>query len=124
MTTYTETNRAGDFLQYEVDRNLSRAEATLISGQNLGAGTVLGKITASGKYTILAPAAGDGSQTADAILVDAVDASGGDKKCVVVERLAVVKSAGLVWPGGITGPQKTTATTNLLAKNIKIMTSA
>ena len=124
MTTFTETNKAGDWLQWEVDRNFSRIAATLISGQNLKSGTVLGKITASGKYTILAPAGADGSQTADAVLLDDVDASGGDKVCTIVERFALLKSAGLTWPGGITGPQKTTATTNLLAKNLKILTSA
>lgn len=59
---------------------------TLISGQNLTRGALLGKITASGKYTLSASAAGDGSQTPTAILVEACDASGGDKTCLVFER--------------------------------------
>jgi hypothetical protein len=58
---------------------------TLISGQNLARGAVLGKITASGKYTLSASAAGDGSNTPTAILVDATDASGGDKLCGIYE---------------------------------------
>jgi len=49
-----------------------------ITGGAYARGTVLGKITASGKYTIALAAATDGSQTPIAILVDDVDASAGD----------------------------------------------
>ncbi|HEY8732269.1 MAG TPA: head decoration protein, partial [Candidatus Limnocylindria bacterium] len=41
---------------------------TLITGQNLARGAVLGKITASGKYTLSLSAAVDGSQVPDRIL--------------------------------------------------------
>ena len=51
---------------------------TLISGQNLARGAVLGKITASGKYTLSTSGAADGSQTPDCVLAEATDASGGD----------------------------------------------
>lgn len=44
----------------------------------LAAGTVLGRITASGKLVPAAIGAGDGSETPVAILVEAVDATGGD----------------------------------------------
>jgi len=57
--------------------------ATLISGQNLVRGAVLGRITASGKFTLSLAAASDGSQTPIAVLVEATDASGGDKACLV-----------------------------------------
>jgi hypothetical protein len=56
---------------------LSR-QITLVSGQNLPRGAVLGRITASGKYTLSASAAGDGSQTPDCILAEATNASAGD----------------------------------------------
>ena len=52
---------------------------TLISGQDLARGALLGKITASGKYTLSLSGASDGSETPEAILLDAVDASAGDK---------------------------------------------
>ncbi len=52
---------------------------TVISGQNLVRGALLGKITASGKYNLSLSAAVDGSQTPAAVLVDDVDASAGDK---------------------------------------------
>ena len=51
---------------------------TLISGQNLTRGSLLGKITASGKYTLSLSASGDGSQTPVAVLAHTTDASGGD----------------------------------------------
>jgi hypothetical protein len=57
---------------------LSR-QITLISGQNLVRGAVLGKITTGGKYNLSLSGAGDGSQTPDAILAEACDASAGDK---------------------------------------------
>ena len=56
---------------------------TLVSGQNLKRGALLGRITASGKLTLSTSAAGDGSQTPFAILIDDTDASGGDVNCGV-----------------------------------------
>lgn len=49
-------------------------KATLTGG-NYPAGTILGKITASGKYKSCASAANDGSQNAEAILAYATDAT-------------------------------------------------
>ncbi|MCD6432958.1 MAG: head decoration protein [Sulfurimonas sp.] len=51
---------------------------TIISGENLVRGAVLGKITASGKYNLSLSAAGDGSETAYSILAEDCNASGGD----------------------------------------------
>lgn len=54
--------------------------ATLVSGTvALTRGALLGQITATGKYTVYAGGAGDGSEDASAILADTTDASGGDK---------------------------------------------
>lgn len=64
------------------DHPIRTVEVTIISGQNLVRGSLLGKITASGKCNLSLSAAGDGSQTPYAILVDDVNASGGDKKGV------------------------------------------
>ena len=55
---------------------------TLITGQNLVRGAVLGKITASGKYNLSLSAAVDGSQTPDAILAEDCDATAADKETV------------------------------------------
>ncbi len=52
---------------------------TIASGAGiLPRGTVLGKITASGKYIKSASAASDGSQVPSAVLVDGVDATSAD----------------------------------------------
>lgn len=51
---------------------------TLISGQNLARGAVVGVITASGKLTLSLSAAADGSQTPYGILADDCNATAGD----------------------------------------------
>lgn len=51
---------------------------TIISGQTLLRGAVLGRITASDKYKLSLSASGDGSETPALILAVDVDASGGD----------------------------------------------
>ena len=51
---------------------------TVLSGQVLQRGAVLGKITASGKYVLALNTAADGSQSPAAIAVDYIDASAGD----------------------------------------------
>lgn len=51
---------------------------TVVSGQVVARGAVLGQITASGKYTLSLSAATDGSQNPSVIAADAIDASQGD----------------------------------------------
>ncbi|MQV37540.1 head decoration protein [Sinorhizobium meliloti] len=51
---------------------------TIVSGQNLKRGAVLGNITASDKYTLSASAAADGSEEPALVLAFDVDASAGD----------------------------------------------
>ena len=60
-------------------------KVTLVSGQNVEAGTVLGKITTGGKYTTSLSASSDGSETPDMIAAQDCDASGGDKEMLVFE---------------------------------------
>lgn len=79
MTTLTEGMHEGEFIGelamgigYHVD------ELTLVSGQNLAAGRVVGKITASGKYTAYDNTASDGSEVAAGVMYAAVNASSGD----------------------------------------------
>ena len=62
MPVLTEQPSMGDVLKYEVNPNYTREVVTLLAGMPYPVGSVLGKITASGKYT-LSPATGaDGSQ--------------------------------------------------------------
>ena len=58
---------------------------TLISGQNLVRGAVLGQITASGKYTLSLSAAADGSQTPAAVLADDCNAASADTLCGIYQ---------------------------------------
>lgn len=59
---------------------------TVLSGQNLVRGTLLGKITASGKFVKSLSASADGSQTPAAILADDCDASAADKAAIAFFR--------------------------------------
>lgn len=61
-------------------------------------GTVLGKVTASGKYKIAVQTAVDGSQTADAIVLGdyAIAATTDTKVLVLIKGPAIVSKAGLI----------------------------
>lgn len=90
---------------------------TLSGATKIKAGTVLGKITASGKYVPLNPGAADGSQNAAAILGAYKDVTAGDKPAAVVIRDCEVNASELLW-GAATAPQITTATGQLAALGI------
>jgi hypothetical protein len=113
MAIQTEPVHATEFILCEGcdEGSLSRESITVLSGQDLVTGTVLGKITASGKYKAYNNGASDGSEVAAGILYAACDASDGDKAAVAIVRLAEVASARL------TGLDAN-ATTDLKALNI------
>ena len=120
MTTLTEGKHAGGFLVWEVLRDFTRETVTLASGAGkLAPGTVLGKITTGGKFTVLTPGATNGSQNAAGLLWDGVDATDADTLGVVILRgPAIVNRHEIVWPEGATEAQITTATTALAALGI------
>jgi hypothetical protein len=118
MPELTEGRYGGEFLVSEGNGRISRETITVLSGQTLQPGAVLGKVTASGEHKVLAPAAVDGSEVAAAILYGAVNASGGDAEGVAILRLAEVNAAELVWPDGIEPAEKATALGELAALNI------
>lgn len=62
------------------------------------AGTVLGKVTATGKYKIAVQSAADGSQVADAIVMGevAVSAATDTKVLVLIKGPAIIGKGGLV----------------------------
>jgi hypothetical protein len=95
----------GDLLKYELNANVSRETVTLKSGTAYLLGSVLGTITASGKYRLspAAQVAGDeGAETATAVLLEAVDATGADKAGLVVARgPAIVSKAALVFDASV-----------------------
>lgn len=65
---------------------LAGRSITVLSGQVLVRGAVLGKITASGKYVLSLAAAADGSQVPDLILAEDVNATGADASGIAYER--------------------------------------
>ncbi len=67
---------AGDF-------PVATSNVTILSGQNLTRGAVVGRVTASGKYILSLSAANDGSQTPAGILAIDCHADGADKTAAV-----------------------------------------
>ena len=120
MPALNESNTLGDLLKYEAPNLFSRESITVGASANLTLGTVLGRVTASGKYVILAPAASDGSQTAAAVLLGDAAAASADAKGLILARHGIVADHALVWPGGITNAQKTAAIGQLEAKGILV----
>jgi hypothetical protein len=86
QATYQTTAFVPDGLIAQNAHLLVDEPITLISGQNLLRGAVLGKITASGKYTLSASAAVDGSQTPAAVLAVDTNAAAADKATVAYFR--------------------------------------
>lgn len=67
------------------DLKLVTRDVTILTGQVISRGTVLGKITSSGKYIKSLSAASDGSETPVAILADDVDATSADVNAPIYE---------------------------------------
>lgn len=110
MPVLTEQPSMSDVLKYEVNPNYTREVVTLLIGMPYPVGSVLGKITASGKYT-LSPATGaDGSQVASAVLLYAVDATLADAVGIVIARgPSIVSRAGLAFGATVDDGTKITA---------------
>jgi hypothetical protein len=113
MTVLTMSPTLGDLLKYELNASYCREAVTLKAGTDYALGSVLGKITASGKYR-LAPAAevtGDeGAEIATAVLIEAVDATAGDRTGLVIARgPAIVSKAALVFDASVDDATKTAA---------------
>ena len=98
----TDTKRLSNVLKQELwsDAAFCRAVVTVneAAAKSYVPGTVLGKVTATGKYKIAVQSAADGSQTADAIVMGLQDiaAATDTKVLVLVKGPAVISKAGLV----------------------------
>ncbi|WEJ33871.1 head decoration protein [Devosia sp. SD17-2] len=118
-----EGRYASDWLKREADSHFSREEAIIASGAGIvQTGTVVGKITASGKYKPVTVAASDGSQTAAGIVLNPVDATSADQNTVIIVRDAIVVHQGLKYGADIdTTNERTAITTALGALNPPII---
>jgi len=116
MPVLTQPPSIGDVLKFEVNPNYSRETVTLLQGMPYPVGSVLGRITASGKYKLATAAGADGAETATAVLLYAVDATLADAIGVVVARgPAIVSRAGLAYDGSVDDAAKITTKLGQLA---------
>lgn len=124
MTTLTETTHPGGFLVWEAFRDYTREVVTIATGGAnpvLQPGTVLGKITATGKYAAHDPAATDGTETAVAVLWGKADATAADVSAVALLRgPAIVNANDLVFAGTPTQPEIDAAHAALAAAGILV----
>jgi hypothetical protein len=116
MPTYTPQKTLGDLLLVEVAPGWTKQKATLLAGADYPLGTVLSKL--AGKYQALDPAAADGTEKAVGVLGEHVDATAADAPGVVIARGATLELTELVWPAGITEPQKAAALDQLDTRGI------
>lgn len=119
MTTKTDHLGTGAFLKSEGPGHISRDTIVIASGTGIVlAGTVLGKVTASGKYVPYNDdGTDDGTRTAAAILYADVDATDADVSAVGITRQAEVWTDRLIWGAGVTTPtEKTNGLADLAAK--------
>lgn len=112
-TTLLNPILVSDWLKYESPNYHSRDTAILAAGSGIVvSGTVLAKLTATGKYVPVAAAGSDGSQTAVACLIEGadgrttVDTTGSDQRVVILSRHADVSHAGLTYGPTITDATK------------------
>ena len=99
MATLTKAPTEGDILKFDLNNNYTREVVTLLAGTNYAIGSVVGQITASGKFT-LSPAAevlgSEGAETAAGVLIEAVDATDGDLSGVVIRRGPAIVSKDML----------------------------
>lgn len=116
MTVLAQPPSTGDILKYEVNPNYTREEVTLLQGMPYPVGSVLGRITASGKYKLATSGGSDGAQTATAVLLYAVDATLADATGIVLARgPAIVSRAALAYDATVDDAGKITTKIGQLA---------
>ncbi len=113
MTVLTMSPTLGDLLKLELNASYCRETVTLKAGTSYPLGAVLGKITTTAKYR-LSPAAAvtgdEGAEIATAVLIEAVDATAGDRTGLIVARgPAIVSKAGLVFDASVDQPAEKAA---------------
>ena len=120
MTVLTESRHPGEFLMSEANGQRSRESITIASGAGVIApGSVLGKITASGKYLVSAIGAASGSQTAAAVSLYGCDATAADQTIAAILRDAEVNGNILTFHAYRDQPaERDAAITNLAAVGI------
>lgn len=109
-----QRNTLGDLLIQEVE-HLTREDG-VYHGSDIVFGQVLAEV--GGKYVAYNTAGADGSEVAVAVAAKDYAAAAGDLNGYAIRRLGVVNAELLVWPAGITAPQKAAALASLRAQHI------
>ena len=110
----SETNRLGDVLKYEFDKNYCREVVTIASGQNLKVGTILG--LSSGKYTATITTASEVSTDGITITGGTVAITGGTSTSVTEDEVTTTTITG--GSISVTGGTLTGSTTEIPASAI------
>ena len=114
MAVTTEGKRTAEYLVSEPNGLRGRESATLVAGQNLETGTLLGKITDSGKVTRYDPDASDGSESVFGILYANVDATDADAVGIAITvRDTIVRDSSLTYSDGADAAAIATAVAEL-----------
>lgn len=124
MTVVTRNNaRSAYYLMESAAPSLVNEEIIIASGAGvLKPGTVIGKITASGKYVLHDVALSNGAEAAAAILFHPVDATSADVKTVATVRgPANINGNNLTYKTGISAPNKALAIAALRAKGLIVL---
>lgn len=118
--TFTEGRHDGEGLLSEAPGSRSREAITVVAGAGIIApGSVLGKISASGKYKLSPDTGADGSQTAVAIALYGCDATSADQKIAAIVRDAEWNGNTLTYDATVNDSTKrTTKQTQLAAVGI------
>lgn len=128
----TDTQRFSNVVKYETDPHLSVCRESVVINEagavTYEVGTVLGKVTATGKYTRLNPAAADGSQNFAGIYImdglgqsnDLAVPAATDTKAIVLARgHAIVAKEALKYHANVdTQPERDAIYAAMKAVNI------
>ena len=120
-TVFAESMNLGDLLKYEAPNLYSRDRVTVVAGNNLPLGAVVGMVTATGKVKSLDPSATDGSEVAAGVLMQACDAALAERTDgLMLARHAIVSDHALQWPTGITNGEQQAAIAQLKALGVLV----
>lgn len=118
MAILTEGTRKAEFLVSEANLYRSRGTGTVtVPSGGLGSGTILGVITATGKYVRHDAVASDGSEDEAGILFEPL-ADTGDTEATIILRDAEVNGAELTYEDGADANQITASNVALAALGI------
>jgi hypothetical protein len=127
--TLDESPRLSDWLKGETQDPpfYCRESVTVLAGEQLQTGDVVGKITATGKYAAFDPDASDGTETAAGVLISQSlegDTAADQPAAILARGPAVVRKQNLGWGAGVDSNDKAAAYVSLEALGIQCETGA